>query len=395
MKTSIMKNLNQKYARSFIFYTYVLALAFMVNLVVALMVPDNTWARDDAVAKKNAWYHAVVDYKFVKQYALIPRRDDVTIIDSRPKARKYDKGHIPGAISIPERDFDKSAHLLPADKSTLLIFYCGGEQCKLSHKSAFKAEKAGYKNIKVYASGYPDWVQNGEIVSVSAAHVKKQLDKGAGIAVIDSRPKKRKYDKGHIPGALSIADRSFDKNTQLLPADKTTPLVFYCGGYQCKLSSNSAAKARALGYTNVKVFAGGFPAWKKAYGASAIAKGAGAGKTPTIKSGGDEGTISIDSFEAILKGNPESIMIVDVRDADEYKRASFKTAVNIPINDLEKKLDTLPSDKPIVFVCGTGGRSGEAYDMVKMFRAELQAYFLDGELTFNKDGSYTLKPHPA
>lgn len=389
MKTLITRNLNQRFALSFMFLTYALALVFMVNLVFALILPDTAWA------KKDGWYHTVVDYTFVKEYAVIPMRDDVVIIDSRPKARKYDKGHIPGAISIPERELVKSADILPADKSTLLIFYCGGEECMLSHKSAFKAEKAGYKNIKVYASGYPDWVKNGEVVSVGAAYVKKQLDKGADITVIDSRPKKRRYDKGHIPGALSIADRSFDKNTQLLPADKTTPLIFYCGGYQCKLSSNSALKAKALGYTNVKVFAGGFPAWKKAYGAGAIAKGEAAGKAPTIKAGADEGTISIDSFEAILKANPHSIMIVDVRDVDEYKRASFKTAVNIPINDLEKKLDTLPSDKPIVFICGTGGRSGEAYDMVQMFRAELQTYFLDGMLTFNKDGSYTLKPHSA
>ena len=32
---------------------------------------------------------------------------------------------------------------LPKDKTTLLIFYCDGVECILSHKSAFRAEKLG------------------------------------------------------------------------------------------------------------------------------------------------------------------------------------------------------------------------------------------------------------
>ena len=83
---------------------------------------------------------------------------------------------------------------------------------------------------------------------------------------------------------------------------------------------------------------------------------------------------------------------VDVRDTDEFKLGTFKTAINIPINNLEKKIDTLPKDKPIVFFCGSGGRSGEAYDMVKMFRSDLDVYFLDAELSFNKDCSYIMVP---
>jgi rhodanese-related sulfurtransferase len=35
------------------------------------------------------------------------------VIDSRPKERKYDKGHIPGAISIPDLQFDKLVDRLP------------------------------------------------------------------------------------------------------------------------------------------------------------------------------------------------------------------------------------------------------------------------------------------
>ena len=60
------------------------------------------------------------------------------------------------------------------------------------------------------------------------------------------------------------------------------------------------------------------------------------------------------------------------------------------INKLEKKIGTLPTDKPGVFICGTGARSGEAYDTVKLLRGEVQAYFIDADIKFNNDGAYSM-----
>ncbi|MCK5205072.1 MAG: rhodanese-like domain-containing protein, partial [Desulfobacterales bacterium] len=98
--------------------------------------------------------------------------------------------------------------------------------------------------------------------------------------------------------------------------------------------------------------------------------------------------IDIAVFEKIIKENPQSIMLIDVRDPDEYAAGSFKTAVNIPTDQLEKKIATLPTDKPIVFVCNTGARSGEAYYMVQDIRPQLKkVYYLEAETIYNKDGS--------
>ena len=52
--------------------------------------------------------------------------NEAVVVDARPKKANYDKGYIPTAISIPDSEFDKLAGKLPADKNTLLIFYCGG-----------------------------------------------------------------------------------------------------------------------------------------------------------------------------------------------------------------------------------------------------------------------------
>jgi rhodanese-related sulfurtransferase len=160
------------------------------------------------------------------------------------------------------------------------------------------------------------------------------------------------------------------------------------------LSHKSARKAVKLGYTNVKVFAAGYPAWTAAYGKGAsVAVASTKSAAPSmLKAGKEEGSIDTDTFINIVKNNPESILLIDVRDADEYKQGSFKTAVNIPVDDLEDKIKTLPADKPIVFVCGTGARSGESYYMVQDVRPALKnVYYLEGTLTFKKDGSFEIK----
>jgi rhodanese-related sulfurtransferase len=204
----------------------------------------------------------------MRQNVSIPPKKGVVIIDSRPAARQYDPGHIPGAINIPDSQFDKLVDKLPADKATLLLFYCGGLECMLSHNSAFKAEKLGYTNIKVYPAGSPDWKAKGGQVSVSAAYLKKLMDDKAPYVLIDARPK-RVADKGMIPTAINISDTEFDKQIDKLPADKATPLIYYCGGLECVLSDNSAEKARKLGYTNVLTYPPGYPEWEKLHGAPA------------------------------------------------------------------------------------------------------------------------------
>jgi rhodanese-related sulfurtransferase len=359
-----------------------LALAFVVVGVTtpALAAETPEW-----------FYKDIVDVEFVKQHVKVPMAEDVMIIDARPKRAKYDKGHIPMAISIPDSHFAKMTDKLPKNKDALLIFYCGGLKCKLSHKSAMKAEKLGYTNIKVFAKGFPNWMkEKGHYATVTEDWLKKQMDKKAGVVIVDSRPKRKKYDKGHIPTAISISDTQFKKLTDRLPAAKDTPLVFYCGGFKCKLSHKSAKKAIDLGYTKVKVFAAGYPAWKAKFGAGTVAA-----KTKSVnklKAGAEEGSINLAEFNKIVAEKPESVFLVDVRDPDEFAGGSLKTAVNIPVDKLEDRIKELPSDKPIVFICGTGARSGESYYMVQDLRPELKSvYYVEAEMSYNKDGSYTAK----
>jgi rhodanese-related sulfurtransferase len=75
------------------------------------------------------------------------------------------------------------------------------------------------------------------------------------------------YKQGHIPGALDFFADDFEKMApQILPQlpDKTREIVAYCHGTSCDLSIHLAQKLSEQGYTNVKVFFGGWPEWKKA-----------------------------------------------------------------------------------------------------------------------------------
>jgi rhodanese-related sulfurtransferase len=376
----------------------VLATVLMMALFTACATTENADVAQATAETPDWMFHDIVDAQFVKAHMQIPMPENVMLIDSRPYKPKYVEGHIPMAVNIPDTQFDKLTDQLPADKNALLIFYCGGLKCKLSHKSAAKAEALGYTNVKVFADGFPGWMSvAGNYAAVDTAWVEKQIDSGADMVLVDSRPKRKKYDKGHIPTAISIPDMNFDKMTEQLPADKDKLLVFYCGGFKCKLSHKSAEKAIGMGYTNVKVYAAGYPAWKEAVGDSAGAAAAntaaatGAAASSQIVAGPEEGSIDIEYFKKVMAESPEDLYLVDVRDPDEFANGTLQGATNIPVDTLEEKIASLPMDKPIVFVCGTGARSGESFYMVQDLRPELKSvYYVDGEMTFGKDGSFTI-----
>ena len=369
-------------------------IAATAGLLVAL--PTIPAAAQTALQPKEGWFSVLTTFDKVRAEATIPPKKGVAIVDSRPAARQYDPGHIPGAINIPDSAFDKSVDKLPADKATKLIFYCGGLDCMLSHDSAKKAKALGYSAIEVYAEGMPDWKVKGGPVAVSGAYIKKLMDEKQPYTLIDARPK-RVTDKGVIPTALAISDTEFDKNVDKLPADKASLVIYYCGGLECVLSDQSADKARKLGYTNVVTYPEGYPEWEKLYGAGPAAAAPTTGAAPAaapakaaLVPGKEKGSVTVASFEAAWKADPASIVLVDVRNANEFAAGTIKGAVNVPMSELEKKLATMGKDKPIVFICGTGARSGEAYDTAKLFAADLPVAFLDATIKFAGDGTATI-----
>jgi rhodanese-related sulfurtransferase len=75
----------------------------------------------------------------------------------------YARGHIAGALSLPHENFDEkwpeiAKFLAP---NLLVVCYCDGEDCELSHKLADKLRELGHTNVKILVNGWTIWTKNG------------------------------------------------------------------------------------------------------------------------------------------------------------------------------------------------------------------------------------------
>ena len=64
---------------------------------------------------------------------------------------------------------DKRA-VYDAGKDALIVTYCGGPQCPLSHKLAHRLEGSGYTNVIEYREGIKGWTAAGHKTEAAASH---------------------------------------------------------------------------------------------------------------------------------------------------------------------------------------------------------------------------------
>ena len=57
--------------------------------------------------------------------------------------------------------------------------------------------------------------------------------------------------------------------------------------------------------------------------------------------------------------------VVDVRSPEEFRDGAYPGALNIPLQDVGRRLAEIPKDKPVVLYCASGARSGMAARMLK------------------------------
>ena len=85
--------------------------------------------------------------------------------------------------------------------------------------------------------------------------------------------------------------------------------------------------------------------------------------------------------EAAEMYEQDDTTVVDVRREDEYLSGHVKGALAIPVDDVLTRIDELPTDKKLLFICALGVRSGLAAEMAG-------AMGLDSENLFNiEDGT--------
>jgi rhodanese-related sulfurtransferase len=82
-------------------------------------------------------------------------------LDARPVAF-YEMSHIPGALPLPEDDFDRAfAKIEPRLRSSFdIIVYCSGFGCEASHLVARRLKERGIPAV-VLNEGWPAWTDAG------------------------------------------------------------------------------------------------------------------------------------------------------------------------------------------------------------------------------------------
>jgi rhodanese-related sulfurtransferase len=98
--------------------------------------------------------------------------------------------------------------------------------------------------------------------AISREELRLELARGA-IVLLDAQAPGW-YEREHLPGALKMPDRDLERRIAEIVPDRSAEIVVYCWSETCSASAAAASELRALGYRNVRRYAGGKRDWMEA-----------------------------------------------------------------------------------------------------------------------------------
>jgi rhodanese-related sulfurtransferase len=141
----------------------------LVILALLAALGTNQW-RSDRLALVGSWSaaerfsEAAGDNLVIglEEAQRLFQQDAAIFLDARPQSQ-YAEGHIRGALSLPWQDVDRyfiqTAERL--EDAAMIITYCDGESCDLSHELALFLKEMGFENVRVLVDGWSVWQQAG------------------------------------------------------------------------------------------------------------------------------------------------------------------------------------------------------------------------------------------
>ncbi len=187
-----------------------------------------------------------------------------------------------------------------------------------------------------------------------------------GALLVDARTNEQ-FDEAHVPGAISASayETGFaTKVAKVAPPDVDLIVVAASDGYELEAADLLASVGlRVRGYLE-----GGMTSWPSE-------------GRPVRR------IEQIDPEE--LAGRLESgdIMVLDVRDDDEFAEAHIPGSVNLPFGDLPERLGELPRDREIAAICSGGKRSGLAASILQREGFERVLHVANGGVgTWRRNG---------
>src|SRR5690606_32380721 len=179
-----------------------------------------------------------------------------------------------------------------------------------------------------------------QLKKVTAEELKEAMKKG--IQVIDTRLK-TEFAKGFIPGTINIQGNKAFATWMGWFISYNEPFILIAD--ESKLD-DLTRKLMRIGLDNIYGYFSDITSWIDA-----------GGKLQQVE------ILSTDEFKNILKGN--HTQIVDLRGAAEYKASHIQGTDNIFVGTLEKNLDKIKKDQPVVIHCQSGDRAAIGYSLLK------------------------------
>ena|GEM_PF-652243 len=106
------------------------------------------------------------------------------------------------------------------------------------------------------------------------------------------------------------------------------------------------------------------------------------------------GPINGSQAEALIFQLGEKLLVVDVRSLGEYAQGHIPQALSIPVNEFEKRLEEIPTDTPVLFLCHAGRRSTTAFNLFVKARPEALfsgVWRLEAITEYSPDGGYAFQ----
>jgi rhodanese-related sulfurtransferase len=192
-------------------------------------------------------------------------------------------------------------------------------------------------------------IQNDEsnkLALVSDSELSKMILERKPLAILDIRdPESFRAD--HIIDSKNVASADLPQILGSTDKNKKYILVDYSG-------ENSVVKLpdNLKDSENIFILSGGFSAWKTNQNATISI-----GNPSSLSDQSKVSYIKNDELKKMIDENMPSIYIVDVQDSAAYSNGHIKSAVNIFLDDIEKRRREIPLGKKVV-VYGKDGLSG-------------------------------------
>lgn len=181
-------------------------------------------------------------------------------------------------------------------------------------------------------------------ITVSAEELREKMNNQEDFVLLDVQSLEGYLGK-HIPNSISIPQTELTEKYKKLPRDKE--IIVTSAGEKidtCNLCTQAAKTLISLGFTNVKDFKEGVTGWEnRGY--------------PVVT--GEEVTFQNINAEKLKQKieDDEDILVVDIRDEEDYNKEHIKGAVYMPFENIISRKEELQKEKEVIIYDKTGLRS--------------------------------------